>query len=105
MRKLGRMRESSSNPFAASDPRSGSTHNANPLFQNILAVSPCGSRFWPDIPLPRARKPLAMSILRTTPKKNLAELSSSRTNPTPKVFHRIVVRSLGYPPAIPKPNA
>src|SRR5271169_1979008 len=64
------MRESSLHHFPASDPRSGFGPSAKSLFRDILAASPYGSGFWPSHSTPRARKLLAMSILRTTAKKN-----------------------------------
>jgi hypothetical protein len=42
---------------------------ANSLFQNILAVSPCRSRFYPDKPLSSYRKSFRMNILEKRRKK------------------------------------
>jgi hypothetical protein len=42
------MREGSPIKFSTADPLSGSRTAAKSLFRNILAVSPCGSRFWGD---------------------------------------------------------
>jgi hypothetical protein len=47
----------------------GSRSGAKSLFQNILAVSPCGSRFCPYPTLSRARKFLGMRILGKRMKK------------------------------------
>jgi len=44
---------------------------AKSLFRNILAATPCGSRFCPDPPYPRARKLFAMKILDKRIEKNI----------------------------------
>ena len=48
---------------ATSDLRGGSRSEAKSLFQNILPVSPCGSRFWQDRAGSRSHKPLEINIL------------------------------------------
>ena len=42
---------------------------AKSLFQNILAVSPCGSRFYPDPAHPNSRKCLEIKILENRSEK------------------------------------
>ena len=64
------MREGSPNQFAATDPRSGLQSAANSLFPNILAISPCGSRFCGAPSAPRFRKPLKINILTQRGRKN-----------------------------------
>jgi hypothetical protein len=62
-----RMRDCFPNTFI-----SGPKSDAKSLFRNILAVSPCGSRFCPDPTLSRARKFLGMRILGEEDRKNIA---------------------------------
>jgi hypothetical protein len=61
-----RMHEGSTNNFITGD-----KFEAKSLFQNILAVSPCGSRFCPDPAISRARKFLGIRILGKVTKKNI----------------------------------
>jgi hypothetical protein len=64
------MRESQTNKFSPTDLVNGSLSEAKSLFRNILATSPCGSRFCPDSAIPRAHKSLGMSILGKMEKKH-----------------------------------
>src|SRR5206468_3212923 len=58
---------------------------ANPLFQNILAISPCGSGFYPDKPLSTYRKSLRMNILEKRSKKKSRTLKLTRACPSAHV--------------------
>ena len=49
--------------FPSHDLLRGIKDEAKPLFQKILAVSLCGSIFWPEPGIPRARKQPGMNIL------------------------------------------
>jgi len=60
------MHEGSTNNFITGD-----KFEAKSLFENILAVSPCGSGFCPDPPRSRARKFLGIRILGKVTKKNI----------------------------------
>ncbi len=53
-----------------SDLRGASRLEAKSLFQNILPVSPCGTRFWQDRPGSLSHKPLEINILEKHAKKN-----------------------------------
>jgi hypothetical protein len=61
-----RMHEGPTNNFITGD-----KFEAKSLFQNILAISPCGSRFCPDPAISRARKFLGIRILGKVTKKNI----------------------------------
>jgi hypothetical protein len=64
------MRESSLNNFPTADPRTAWQSEGKSLFRNILAASPCESRFCPDLAIPMTHKSLRMNILGTRSKKN-----------------------------------
>jgi hypothetical protein len=66
------MRESSPNSFSTADPRTASQSECKSLFQNILAVSPCGSIFCAGSSIPLPHKFLRMNILGNRRKKNIA---------------------------------
>ena len=72
------MREGSCNQFFLTDPPNGVQFEAKSLFRNILAVSPCGSRFYPDPARSPPRKLLRMNILGGL-KKKMCEDQSSRS--------------------------
>jgi hypothetical protein len=55
---------------ATTDLRSASKSGAKPLFQNILPVSPCGSRFWHNQALSSSHKSLEINILENRAQKN-----------------------------------
>src|SRR5450631_1660277 len=79
------MREGSPNKFSTADPLlSGSRIEAKSLFRNILAPSPCGSRFYPDPTRSAPRKFLGMSILEKRKKK----MSSARDPHRPEAIPR-----------------
>ena len=63
------MHAGSPNRFSTTDPLTNSECAAKSLFRNILAVSPCGSRFCPDPALSLSSKCLRMNILATSTKK------------------------------------
>ena len=73
------MRESSPNNFSTSAPLSGSHSQANPLFWNILAVSPCGSRFCPDPTRSLAHNCLRMNTLENRQKKIWRDICQSKS--------------------------
>jgi hypothetical protein len=69
--QTGGMRESSISLFFVTRQVGDRKSIAKSLFQQILPVSPCSSRFWLDSPIPLARKPFAMRILQKVMKKKL----------------------------------
>jgi len=77
------MRESSPNNLSATDPKTASQTEGNSLFRNILAVSPCGSGFYPDPAISPARKLLRMSILDGSKKKIFAISIQPKSPPVP----------------------
>src|SRR5450631_2864040 len=74
------MRESSPNNFSTSAPLSGSHSQAKSLFRNILAISPCGSIFYPDPTRSIAHNYLRMNTLENRQKK-YGETSPSQSPP------------------------
>src|SRR5450631_4011584 len=79
------MREGSPNKFSTADPLlSGSRIEAKSLFRNILAPSPCGSRFYPDPTRSAPRKFLGMSILDKRKKKMSSARDPHRPEATPR---------------------
>ncbi len=71
------MREASPNQFCTSDLVSGSQSAAKSLFWNILAASPCGSRFCGDSEGYPVGKFFWVNILGESAKKNLEASISS----------------------------
>ena len=63
------MRGSSTDNFSTTDRRNGSVSEANSLLQNILAVSPNGSRFCPHPTMLRTRNRFQMNTLGKMTKK------------------------------------
>lgn len=72
------LREGLTHPVLHHDSSSGSQPAANSLFQNILAVSPCGSGFCVDSSRSPLRKFLRMRILEKATKKMLMRHIASR---------------------------
>jgi hypothetical protein len=65
------MHAGSFNLFSRTDPLTSSECAAKSLFQKILAISPCGSRFCADTGLSQPCKSLRMNILWIMKKKNI----------------------------------
>jgi hypothetical protein len=63
---------------ATTDLRNASKSGAKPLFQNILTVSPCGSRFWHDQAGSPSHKLLEMNILERHANKNERSVHRAR---------------------------
>ena len=78
------MHADSPNRLSTTDPLKSSQSAANPLFRNILALNPYGSRFCPDPALSPSSKCLIMNILATSTKKNIVE--SPRLSPYSRIF-------------------
>jgi hypothetical protein len=73
------MHESSPNNFSTSAPLRGSHSQANSLFRNILAVSPCGSRFYPDPTRSMAHNCLRMNTLGNRQKKIWRDIRQTKS--------------------------
>jgi hypothetical protein len=74
------MREGSLNRFSTTDPERGTESKRKSLFWNILAVSPCGSRFYADRALSVTHKFLGMNILAKPEKKIVRDISGRTPN-------------------------
>src|SRR5271167_1691544 len=97
------MREGPPSNSSTADPKRGSQSEAKSLFRNILAVSPSGSRFYPDPSIPSTHKPLRMNILADQKKKYWISIRSphafgagpSGIGPSPHFSQR--TREMGHP--------
>src|ERR1035437_10458708 len=69
------MRERSFQNFGTALRLHDSRIEAKSLFRNILPVSPCASRFCPDLPISRAGKSFKTKILAELPEKNIGPIS------------------------------
>ena len=73
------MRESSPNQFSPAGSPRGLLPGAKSLFRNILAVSPCGSRFCPDPLRSKRTKPFRINILRSLTEKMWSHRSQAKS--------------------------
>jgi hypothetical protein len=73
------MREGSPKQFSTADSLNSLRPGAKSLFQNILAVSPCGSRFCPDPLRSKRTKPFRINILRSLTEKVWSDRSQANS--------------------------
>jgi len=85
------MREGSPNQFSAAGFLNGLRSEAKSLFRNILAVSPCGSRFCRDPLRSRLHKSFIINILRGLTGK----MWSDRSQPKSLFWNILHVSSCG----------
>ena len=92
------MREGSSNHFSTNNPASDPRSEAKSFFRNILALSLCGSRFYPDPTRSTDGKFLLMRILPNAKKKIMSRIPIRIPRPLsamkPQPFKRLPQRAL-----------